>query len=43
VVGIDSSTVGTRRLDEYCPWQRRIYETPENPWNYNLVDGEGDK
>ena len=43
VVGIDSSTVGTRRLDEYCPWQCRIYETPENPWNYTLVDGEGDK
>jgi len=43
VVGIDSSTVGTRRLDEYCPWQCRIYETPENPWNYTLVDGEDDK
>jgi len=43
VVGIDSSTVGTRRLDEYCPWQCRIYETPENPWNDTLVDGEGDK
>jgi len=43
VVGIDSNTVGVKRLDEYCPWQCRIYETPENPWNYTLVDGEGDK
>ncbi|WP_018962938.1 alpha/beta hydrolase [Coprothermobacter platensis] len=42
VVGIDSNTEGTKRLDEYCPWQCRIYETPDDPWNYVLVDGEGD-
>ena len=42
VVGIDSNTVGVKRLDEYCPWQCRIYETPEDPWRYMLVGGEGD-